>query len=89
MTLFQNSKENLWVGANDEGIVCIKKDGSILSFDKDDGLPINSVRSITEDKNGKRLSIKFAGISFISSEQVQFKYKLTGFDADTLYLLHG
>ena len=34
MTLFQNSKGNLWVGANDEGIVCIKKDGSILSFDK-------------------------------------------------------
>ena len=89
MTLFQNSKGNLWVGANDEGIVCIKKRWFNTKLRQNDGLLINSVRSITEDKNGKRLSIKFTGISFISSEQVQFKYKLTGFDADTLYLLHG
>lgn len=31
---------------------------------------------------GKRLRIKYTGLSFISSEQVQFKYKLEGFDKD-------
>ena len=31
---------------------------------------------------GKRLSIKYTGLSFVSSEQVQFKYKLEGFDKD-------
>ena len=30
----------------------------------------------------KRVSIKFAGLSFLSSEPVKFKYKLDGFEAD-------
>ena len=32
--------------------------------------------------SAKRLRIKFTCLSFISSEQIEFRYKLTGFDAD-------
>lgn len=37
---------------------------------------------ITMKPGDKRVSVRFTGISFVSSEQVQFSYKLDGFDND-------
>lgn len=48
-SLFQDSNGNLWVGANDDGVVCIRNDGSVDSYTIEEGLPNNSIRAITED----------------------------------------
>lgn len=39
-------------------------------------------KNIVLSPSNRRLSIKYTGLSFVSSEQVQFKYKLEGFDKD-------
>ncbi len=39
-------------------------------------------QSIVIPPSGKRLSIKYTGITFVSSEQMLFRYKLEGFDTD-------
>ena len=44
-------------------------------------VPITSGKIILEPKT-KRINIKYTGISFISSEQVSFKTKLSGFDKE-------
>ena len=48
-SIFQDSKENIWVGHNDEGVTCFKKNGEIIKYTTKDGLPHNSVRAICED----------------------------------------
>ena len=30
--IFQDSMENIWVGSNDEGVICIGNDGGVNSF---------------------------------------------------------
>lgn len=45
-----------------------------------DGVERPLTEKIVLEPNVKRLNIKYTGISFISSEQVKFKVKLTGFD---------
>ena len=48
-SIFQDSKENIWVGHNDEGVSCFKKNGEVIKYTTDNGLPNNSVRAICED----------------------------------------
>lgn len=48
-SIFQDSKENLWVGHNDEGVTCFQKNGELIKYTTDNGLPHNSVRAICED----------------------------------------
>lgn len=50
-TTFLDSRNHLWVGSNDEGLTCIKKNGEVLKYTIKDGLPNNSIRAICEDKN--------------------------------------
>lgn len=50
-TIFEDSKGNLWVGSNDEGVAKISSNG-IQMFTTENGLPNNSIRDITEDKYG-------------------------------------
>lgn len=67
-SIMQDSAENLWVGSNDEGIICLKKDGDVVSFTMENGLSNNSVRAIQEDKNGNIWVGTASGISCISSD---------------------
>lgn len=48
-SIFQDSRENLWVGHNDEGVTCFKKNGELVKYTTENGLPHNSVRAICED----------------------------------------
>lgn len=50
-TMFQDSRKNIWIGSNDEGLLCLRNDGEVLKFTVKDGLPNNSIRAICEDKN--------------------------------------
>ena len=61
---FVDSKGNLWVGSNDEGLVKISGKTYTL-FTMADGLPSNSVRDITEDKNGNIWIGTSSGVVFI------------------------
>ena len=51
-SIFQDSKDNLWVGHNDEGVTCFRADGSLAKWTVDDGLPNNKVNDICEDSEG-------------------------------------
>lgn len=51
VSLFVDSKNRIWVGTNDGGVVVIEK-GLTRTFRMEDGLKSLSVRSITEDKAG-------------------------------------
>ena len=50
-TMFEDSRKHIWIGSNDEGLICIKNNGNILKYTVKDGLPNNSIRAICEDKN--------------------------------------
>lgn len=69
-SLFTDSKGNLWVGANDEGITCIKRDGTTVSFNTKNGLPNNSIRAFAEDGQGTIWIGTSSGIACIKDEQI-------------------
>ncbi len=72
-TLFLDSKGNMWVGANDEGISLISEDNqTVLTFTKKNGLPGNSIRSICEDNDGNIWVGTSAGVAYISPEHKVF-----------------
>jgi putative nucleotidyltransferase with HDIG domain len=72
-TMFMDSRGNLWVGSNDEGVICLKKNGDVQHFSVKDGLPNNSVRSFCEDKEGTIWVGTSAGLGFISKAYQVFK----------------
>lgn len=69
-SLFQDSKNNFWIGANDEGITCVKSDGTILHFTTENGLPNNSIRAILEDKLGRIWVGTSSGVCWIVNDSV-------------------
>ena len=66
-TLFLDSKKNLWIGSNDEGLVEIRNDGSTKRYRTEDGIPNNSIRAICEDKDGGIWIGTAAGIAIIEN----------------------
>lgn len=68
-SIFQDSKENIWVGHNDEGVSCIKPSGEILKFNTDTGLPHNSVRAICEDYDGNIWLGTASGLCYLTPEK--------------------
>lgn len=51
-SIFEDSRKNLWIGANDEGVTVITADRNILYYNDEMALPNNSIRSFCEDKEG-------------------------------------
>lgn len=49
--MMTDSRGRLWVGTNDSGIACYEN-GSFTFYNVDDGLPVNTIRSIAEDSDG-------------------------------------
>ena len=68
-SIFQDSKDNLWVGHNDEGVSCIKPSGEIIKFTTEDGLPHNSVRAICEDYEGNIWLGTASGLSYLTPDK--------------------
>ena len=66
--LLQDAKGNLWVGSNDEGVLCQKADGQSLMFTMEDGLPNNSMRALCEDKDGRIWVGTSSGITCIGKD---------------------
>lgn len=51
VSLFVDSRDRLWVGTNDSG-AAVMENGEFRMYNRSDGLPALSVRSIVEDENG-------------------------------------
>ena len=51
-TILEDSKGNLWLGSNDEGVHKIMSDGTSKVYTTQNGLPNNSVRALCEDRVG-------------------------------------
>lgn len=67
-SIFEDSKGNLWIGSNDEGVEKLASDGTKEFFSEQRGLPNNSVRAITEDKNGNIWIGTAAGVVYVTPE---------------------
>ena len=67
-TMFQDSRKNIWIGSNDEGLLCLCNDGKVLKFTVKDGIPNNSIRAICEDKNNYMWVGTASGLFCINSE---------------------
>lgn len=68
-SLFLDSDGNMWNGSNDEGVFCIQKDGNVLKFNTENGLPNNSVRAICEDHEKNIWIGTSSGVVYIDSQR--------------------
>ena len=66
-TLYEDSKRRLWVGTNDNGVVCTYKSESI-HFSYENGLKSSSIRSIVEDENENIIIGTTQGIYYIDQD---------------------
>lgn len=63
--ILEDSKGNLWLGSNDEGLQKISKDGKKL-YTTQNGLPNNSIRCLAEDKRGNIWVGTASGVVYIT-----------------------
>ena len=63
-TLFEDSKNRLWVGTNDNGIVMVDK-GKSIQFRHTEGLLSSAIRAIAEDSEGTIFVGTTHGIAYI------------------------
>ncbi len=67
VSLFEDSKERLWIGTNDSGVAVMEED-TIRFFNKNDGLQSLAVRDIREDENGIIYVATTNGIAIIDED---------------------
>lgn len=68
--LLLDSRGNIWVGHNDEGVSCFTTDGRIVKFSKDNGLVHNKVNALCEDRLGNVWVGTAVGIGRITPQMV-------------------
>ena len=66
-TIIQDSKGNIWIGSNDEGLHKISDAGNKVYKTKD-GLPNNSIRALCEDTKGNIWVGTASGVVFITPD---------------------
>ncbi|MCR5427806.1 MAG: hypothetical protein K6F16_02290 [Lachnospiraceae bacterium] len=76
-TIYEDYMDRLWVGTNDNGLICMDNDGRYLRYDDTDGLTSLSIRSITGDNSGYVYIGTTTGICYVDTE-----LKLHRLDAD-------
>ncbi|MBQ7159758.1 MAG: hypothetical protein IJS09_10130 [Treponema sp.] len=64
-TMLEDSKGNLWVGSNDEGVQRLSP-GSYKHYSTQNGLPNNSIRALAEDRQGNIWIGTAAGVVYIT-----------------------
>ncbi len=63
--IFQDSRGNVWIGTNDEGLHKISPQGN-KSYTTDNGLPNNSIRALVEDKKGNLWIGTAGGVAYLT-----------------------
>ena len=66
-SLFVDSRNRLWIGTNDNGLV-LMDNGTFINWDRLDGLPSDLIYSIVEDKSGLIYVGTPAGIATIDQD---------------------
>ncbi len=66
--VFEDSRKNLWIGSNDEGLHKIAADGTKKVYTSQNGLPNNSVRAICEDHNGNIWIGTASGVVYLTPQ---------------------
>ncbi|MCQ2142731.1 MAG: response regulator [Bacteroidales bacterium] len=62
ITMLADREGNLWLGTYNNGLACLRNDGSTLVLTKEDGLPSNNVLAIVEDLQGDIWASTHSGI---------------------------
>ena len=71
MVLYVDSKGRMWIGTNDSGVACYDSSTGAISFlTTEEGLPSDSIRSITEDEKGN-IYVGTSGEIVVLSEDMQ------------------
>ena len=68
-TIFEDSKNRIWVGTNDNGVVMLEG-GSRTHFTYKDGLQSSSIRSFAEDSDGIIYIGSTSGIAYVGTDLV-------------------
>ena len=86
-TVFEDSKANLWIGTNDEGVRKITPSGEIEEYTTAKGLPNNSIRSVCEDKEGNIWIGTTSGIAIVDRNDSVRKFsELEKFGAANIFV---
>ena len=74
--IIEDKQGNVWFAAytNNLGIVCQKKDGTIISFTKEDGLISNQIRCLSVASDGSILAGTNGGLAVIKDGKVSATY---------------
>lgn len=67
-SLMQDTRGNMWVGSNDEGVARISPNWSVKMFTLREGLPNNSIRAIEEDIDGNIWIGTADGVAYITPQ---------------------
>ena len=67
-TILEDSRGDIWLGSNDEGLQKISKTTGNKLYTIQDGLPNNSIRTLTEDLNGNIWIGTAGGVVYITPE---------------------
>lgn len=65
--ILEDSRGDLWIGSNDEGLQKLSKNGS-KTYTTKNGLPNNSIRCLAEDKRGNIWIGTAAGVCYITPQ---------------------
>ncbi len=68
-TIFQDSKGQIWVGTNDNGVVVLDEQRNRKQITDKDGLPSRCIRSIVEDGKGNFIIGTSEGVAFIDKNE--------------------
>ncbi|HEY7161408.1 MAG TPA: ATP-binding protein, partial [Acidobacteriota bacterium] len=92
-SIFEDREGILWIGTialglnsfikNSETVSSIRSFSVMIQQASVDGIPVQQGKSI-ETQNGN-LEFNFTALKFLDSQDVEFKYKLEGFDEDWVY----
>lgn len=87
--IYEDSKNRLWFGAGDKGLNLFNKaDGTFTTYQKQDGMPNNSIRGIVEDTHGFLWISTNKGLSRFDPESGVFRNfsKEDGLNSDEFYV---
>ena len=79
---------NLWIATytNDLGLVCIKSDGTLKAYNKENGMADNQVRSICIAKDGSILAGTNGGMTVIRDENIIRNYTSRDGISNTVFI---
>src|SRR5574344_2669618 len=87
-SILEDSSQNMWIGANDEGVEKISPDGKTRIYTTATGLPNNSIRALAEDGSNNVWIGTASGVVYVSPDgQVHTPAGLAQYDNGKLLVI--